>query len=271
MSKTRVISITSGKGGTGKSNVTLNLGLALAALGKRVLLLDADTGLANLDVLMGITPGRTIFNLLRKGESIQDVLVNYEHNLDLLPGASGIEELVAQSTEDRLILLDAISSLSDYDYMLIDTRAGIGNDVTYFNSAAHETIVVTTPEPTALTDAYAMIKIMSGRYKDRNFGVIVNQSVTSNDGPNAFHNLRRVAASHLEVNLNLIGTVPFDALLRESVNARRPVLTEFPSCPASRAFRYIANQLVTELDPPRIKGGVQFFFQQLLEQGAYGC
>lgn len=271
MSKTRVISITSGKGGTGKSNVTLNLGLALAAAGKRVLLLDADTGLANLDVLMGITPGRTIFNLLRKGDSINDVLISYEHNLDLLPGASGIEELVNQSTEDRLILLEAISSLNDYDYMLIDTRAGISSDVTYFNSAANEIIIVTTPEPTALTDAYAMIKVMSAHYKERAFGVIVNQCVGLNDAQNAFQNLRRVAATHLDVNLNLIGTVPFDPLLRESVSARRPVLTEFPSCHASRAFRNLAIQLTSDINPPRIKGGVQFFFQQLLEQGAYGC
>ncbi len=271
MSKTRVISVTSGKGGTGKSNVTVNLGLAIAATGKRVLLLDADSGLANLDVLLGITPKHTMFDVLRSGTPINDVIVNYDINLDVLPGASGIEELATQSTADRLLLLETIGSLSDYDFMLIDTRAGLSSDVTYFNSAANEILLVTTPEPTAMTDAYAMIKIMATNHSSREFGVIVNQVASTLEGHKAFEKLRKVAAKHLDVSLELVAALPFDSSLREAVNMRRPVITEFPSSKIASCFRTLGNSFASSTTPVKIKGGVQFFFQQLIEQGAYGC
>lgn len=268
---TRVISFTSGKGGVGKTTTVVNMGLALSQLGRNVLLLDADLGLANIDVLLGLQPKYTIHDVLRGEKGLEEVVVNGPGGVSIIPAASGIESMCSLTTQQQMALMSAIEHVADhYDYLLIDTRGGIGSDVMYFNSAASEVVVVINPEPTSLTDAYALIKLLATGYGEKSFSIIANNVLSEKDGQRAFKMLARAVDQFLHVSLTYCGHIPSDLMVRESIRAQRALLELHPSSPAGAAFRGIARTLDSE--PPRIqlKGGMQFFFKQLLEMSSYG-
>ena len=264
----KVISITSGKGGVGKTHTTVNLGLALVKQGKRVLILDADLGLANVNILLGFKPGATINDLISGEAKLKDVIVNHPSGLDIIPASSGVTDLLDLDEEQRMVLLEAVEEFgSQYDYLLIDTAAGIGQTVMYFNVAAEEVLVVIGPEPTSITDAYALIKVLSTQHGVREFSVVVNRAPVGSDGRAVFAQLSAVTSRFLQVSLNYRGPIAEDSSVVEAVVKQKPYLDLFPSAKCSRDISKLAEKISSDQGPRTPKGGLQFFFKSLLEAG----
>ncbi len=262
----RAIAVSSGKGGVGKTNVVANLAVALAQRGQRVIVLDADLGLANLDTLLGLHPRATMRHVIRGECSLSEVLIDGPRGIRLVPASSGFEDMTQLGGGERLHLLEQVDSLEEeFDVLLVDTAAGISSNVTFFTTAAQETMVVVTPEPTSLTDAYALIKVLSTRYAEREFGVLVNMSRNDTEADRTFAHLSRVAARFLDVSLRYDGFIPYDSELPEAVRRQQAVIELAPRAPVSRAFDALADRVLSLPTEPRPKGGLQFFFRRLLE------
>jgi flagellar biosynthesis protein FlhG len=263
---TRVISFTSGKGGVGKTNLTVNMAVALAQAGNSVLILDADLGLANVDILLGVKPTYTLNDVLRGERSIEEIIVDGPQGVSVIPAASGIETLSLLNTADKMRLMEELENLSlDFDYLLIDTRAGITPDVMYFNTASSEIMVVINNEPTSLTDAYALIKVLATTYGEKSFNVISNDVLDARDGERAFNRLQSVVARFLQVKLSYIGHVPSDAHVVESVQQQRALMELYPSSRAGLAIAAAAKKVDEDFQEQKVKGGMQFFFRKLLD------
>jgi len=267
----RVLAIASGKGGVGKTNVTANLAVALAQKGRRVCVLDADLGLANMDVLFGLSPEWSLLHVLRGEKRLAEVLVDGPGGIRIIPAASGFEELTRLSPDDRLRLLDEVDSLDGaFDTLLIDSAAGISANVLYFAAAAADALVVITPEPTSLTDAYALVKVLATKYGRREFLVTVNMANGAADAEAAFARLARVTERFLRVRLEYHGYVPFDDAVSRAVRQQLPAVLTAPASPASRAFGELARRLAAR-HPSAPTGGVQFFFRRLLGDAGPGA
>jgi flagellar biosynthesis protein FlhG len=263
----RVVAVVSGKGGVGKTNVTANLAVALARQGRRVCVLDADLGLANLDVLLGLSPTLSLRHVLRGGRRLAEVIVEGPAGVRIIPAASGAEELTALAPADRLRLLDELETLDgSLDALLVDTAAGISTNVLYFSAAAADALIVITPEPTSLTDAYALMKVLAARYGRREFLVAVNMAAGSADAEAAYRRLARVAERFLRVRVEYQGYVPFDDAVPRAVRQQVPVVLAAPGAPASLALERLADRLLARA-PSAPSGGVQFFFRRLLAGG----
>lgn len=261
----RVVAVTSGKGGVGKTTIVANLAVAMARRGLRVLVLDADLGLANIDVLLGLNPTYTLLNVLRGERQLAEVAVEGPGGIQVIPAATGTEDLTHLSAADRLLLLDQVDALEGaFDVFLIDTAAGISSNVLYFNTAAHEVSVVVTPEPTALTDAYAVMKVLATRHGLRRFLVTVNLAAGEADARRTYEQLARVADRFIGVQLEYLGYIPFDEAARRCVREQVPVVLRMPGAPVSRAFGALADRFVTRREVSRPTGGPQFFFNSLL-------
>ncbi len=266
---TRVIAITSGKGGVGKTHTTINLGLTLSKLGKRVLLLDADLGLANINVMLGFEPRATVEEVLRGKASLNDIVVSHPSGIDIIPASSGIQELSHLSEGERLALIEGVETLGKrYDYLLIDTGAGVGSNVMFFNAAAHDVLVVIDQEPTSLTDAYALIKIMSSRHGVNNFLVLVNRTPSNIDGKTVFSQLMTVTGKFLNVRLQYLGSIADDESVTQAIVSRKPFVEIYPSSRTSTDISQIARKLVATPAARNCGGGIQFFFQELLRGSA---
>jgi flagellar biosynthesis protein FlhG len=270
--QTRVISVTGGKGGVGKTLSVVNLAIGLARCGKSVMIMDADLGLANVDIMLGISPRYTVFDLLSGERSIEEILVSGPEGITIIPAASGIQRAAALSDAQRLRLFDEIERIAHgYDYLLIDTQAGIGSDVLYFSAAANEILCVVTPDPTSITDAYALIKVLAQEFGEKTFRVLINNvSGRSSQTIEAiadktFDRLARAVEKFLQVELDYVGHIPADEAVPESIRRQRPLLEQFPSSPAGLSFTALANKFDEEFVNYRVKGGMQFFFRSLLE------
>ncbi len=263
---TRVISFTSGKGGVGKTNLTVNMAVALAQAGNSVLILDADLGLANIDILLGIKPTFTLNDVLRGKRSLEEIIVDGPQGVSVIPAASGIETLSLLEDKDKIRLMEELENLSlDFDYLLIDTRAGITPDVMYFNTASSEIVVVINNEPTSLTDAYALIKVLATTYGEKAFNVISNDVLDSKDGERAFARLASVVDRFLQVKLTYLGHVPSDAHVSEAIKQQRALMELYPSSRAGLAIATTAKRLDEDFQEQKVKGGMQFFFRKLLD------
>lgn len=268
---TRVISFTSGKGGVGKSQTVVNTAIALARLGKTVLLLDADLGLANVNVLLGIQPKFTLHDVFCGRKSLRDIIINGPEGISIIPAASGVESICDLNAQQKMSLMNGIEEVAHaYDYLLIDTRAGISADVMYFNSASSEIVCVINNEPTSLTDAYAVIKVLATHYGERTISVVSNNVLDEKDGLHAYQRLSNAVARFLSVELKYLGCIPKDGAVTQAVQNQRPVLELFPSAPASMAIERIGRKLDEEFLEYRVKGGMQFFFEQILAVNANG-
>jgi flagellar biosynthesis protein FlhG len=261
---TKVIAVTSGKGGVGKTNVVANLAYALTRLRKKVLVVDADLGLANLDVLLGLTPKSTLEHVFQGVKSLRDIVVEGPGGMQILPASSGVQQLTELSAEQKLTFLAEVDSLEDpVDVMLIDTAAGISSNVLYFVVAAQEVIVVTCPEPTAITDAYALMKVLARDHHHRHFQLLVNSAASAQEADLVFQKLHRATQQFLDVSLHFIGWIPYDAYVRKAVKEQRIVLAGYPNAQASRAFLRLA-MAVCDLPPVILPSGqIQFFWQRL--------
>lgn len=268
---TRVISFTSGKGGVGKTHTVVNVGLALAGMGKSVLVLDADLGLANIDVLLGLEVHHTLEDVLCGRKGIEEIVLQTSSGMAIIPAASGVESMCQLSAQQHAILLSEIEKIAwQYDYLLVDTPAGIGRDVLFFNSASSEIACIINGDPTSLTDAYALIKVMVQNYNEKEFHVIVNNVSTEYQARKAFRRLQDAVDKFLKARLNYLVHIPADEAVAESIAQRNSVVTIFPSSAAARSLVRLAEKIDANFHSQKLKGGMQFFFRQLLDVGAYG-
>ncbi len=258
------ISLTSGKGGVGKTSLTVNLAVALSQNGKRVLIVDGDLGLANVDVLLRIQVDRNLRDVIENGEDPMDTIVPMGPNLGVLPASSGVPEMLNLGQREQSLLENLLRKISsDYDFVLVDTAAGIGQSVLWLNNFADHPIVVVTPDPTSMTDAYALIKVMARDYDRDSFHVVVNGLSSLREGEEVFATLKSVAEKFLQVKLNHLGSVPQDSEVAKAVRRQVPFLKTSPDSKAARAILQLSAS-IEKLEPRRHQGTDQLppAFQQ---------
>lgn len=262
----RVISVTSGKGGVGKTNVTANLAYALTQLGKRVLVMDADLGLSNIDVLLGLTPRFSIEHFFRGEKTLSEIMVKGPGGMSILPASSGVSELVNLDESQKLLLLNEIDLFCEnVDFILIDTGAGISSNVLYFNMMAQESIVISTSEPTSITDAYALMKVLFKEFDKKDFQLLINFVSNDNEAKDVYNKIARVADYFLrDLSINYLGFIPQDEKLPMAVKRQKPVLEVFPKAPSSRHILELAKNISDNSWPVRLQGGLQPFRERFL-------
>ena len=265
---TSVYSITSGKGGVGKTAVVANLAYVLASMGKRVLILDADLGLANIDVVFGISPTFNLNHFFTGEEDLQGIMVDGPLGIKILPAGSGIQNFTNLDSHQKMRLLDGLDAMQNhFDFVLIDTEAGISENVTYFNTAAQEILVITTPEPTAITDAYALMKLLSTQYHEKNFNLVVNQIQNEDDALDVYRKLTMVANRYLDISIDYLGSIPDDRQMVESIRKQKVISELYPGSKITQAFRQLAGRICSEPTQAAPKGNLQFFWKKLLHIG----
>lgn len=263
--QTQVIAVTSGKGGVGKSNVSVNLAHALTAAGKEAILLDADLGMANADILLGVVPPYHLGHLVTGEKEILDLICQTPHHLKLIAGGSGLDELTNLSEAELRPFLEGLSRLEGQaDYLILDTGAGLSTTVQEFVHAADTVIVVTTPEPTALADAYGAIKAIARRNSAPEIRLIINQAERTDDANTTAERIIMTARDFLGVNIEHLGTIPRDPHVWQAVRRQVPFSVEFPTAPASRAMEILTRRLILGGSAERVyrarSGG---FFERL--------
>ncbi len=261
----RVFSVSSGKGGVGKSNVVINLALAMGKLGRQVLIVDADLGLANIDVLLGLNPQYNISHVLTGKKTVTDVLIEGPGGITIMPASSGVQELTQLSMEQKVLFLDLLETIPlRFDVLIIDTGAGISDTVLYFNLMAQEKIVVLTPEPTSLTDGYALIKVLYQKHGERYFRILVNNVEEERQAKTIYGQISRVADHFLDgISLDYVGAIPRDAHVPKAVMHQRALLDAYPKAPASQAFITVAQRLLRS-PVPLDHGSIKLFWRKLL-------
>lgn len=265
----RVISVTSGKGGVGKSSVVANLAMTLASKGERVLLLDGDFGLANLDIMLDLKPRGNIHDVLSGKLDAREVVLRVAPNVDILPASSGV--MAAGTTQNQLSdeekwrMVELLQGLENgYDVLLIDTGAGIGDEVTWLNTAAGEIIVVATPEPTSIADAYALVKVLSQKHKIKDFQLLVNQARSEAEALRVYQQITAVSDRFLNVSIDYLGHVLWDDLWTYAIRQRKPIVSAYPSSNAAKNFSTLADTLFRPTERMVANGGNVQFFRALL-------
>lgn len=262
--KTVIITVTSGKGGVGKSNFVINMGICLQKMKKQVLIFDADIGMGNDDVLMGFLPKYSIYDIIFENKNIEDVIINGPFGIKLLPGGTGFPRFNEVSEEQRNNFINKLSKLEGLDYIIIDTGAGINKTVLGFISCCEELFVVTTPEPTSLTDAYSLIKAVSYfKIKDK-ANIIVNRVFTSKEGDETFNKFNKVANKFLNMNLSYFGCISDDRKIVQAVRNQIPFVINYPTADASRNINSIAQKLVGTENKKK-QNGIQDLFKKIFD------
>jgi flagellar biosynthesis protein FlhG len=263
----RVIAVTGGKGGVGKTSVAVNLATGLAAAGRRVVLLDGDLGLANVDVLLGLSPRYTLAHVLSGERTLDEILVTAKQGFQIVPAASGAADLAALGGAGHLGLVQAFSALAArLDVLIVDTAAGIAPGVLQFSQAAQHVLVVVTDEPASITDAYALIKVLSRDHGVRRFRVVSNMSRAAGEGERLFRKLERVTTRFLDVLLEYAGEIPDDEHMRRAIRVQRPVLDAHPASPAARALKKLVASADTWPVPAGPRGNLEFFVERLVRR-----
>lgn len=263
----RVIGVTSGKGGVGKTNVAANLAMIAARQGQRVLIIDGDLGLANVEIIFGVRPRYHLGHLLSGDISPREALATCPGGVKLLPAGNGLQQLSRLDDAQRLRLVSAMEELEDdFDVVLLDAGAGIGDNVMFFIGAAQEALLVVSPEPTSLTDAYATIKVLCQEAGVRFFDVVVNQAGNEAAARDIFQKLSVVATRFLDARVRWLGWVPRDENVHRAVMAQRPLSELFPNSPATRALNGVADALFHERPPAQLDGGLKFLWSRLLRE-----
>ena len=261
----KVIAVTAGKGGVGKSNVSVNLAVALAQMNKSVMLLDADLGLANVDIMLGLHTKYNLSHVIQGICHLSDIILQGPSGIRVIPAASGTEFMTQLSPAEHAGIIDAFNELTDdLDYMIIDTAAGISETVLSFTRSSQELIVVVCDEPTSLTDAYALIKVMSKRYEWSHFRILANMVRNLKDGRELFNKLVRVSEQFLDVHLDYLGAIPFDEHVHKAVKKQRPVLIAYPEASSSVAIRDLAEDVNAWNFKPSLGGNTSFFLERLV-------
>lgn len=262
----QVIAVTGGKGGVGKSNTSVNLAIGLAEQGKRVVLLDADLGLANLDILLGLSVNKNISDVLAGEATLADVLVDGPSGIKIIPAASGTKEMANLGEMEHAGIIGALSELADFmDVLIVDTAAGISKTVTSFVRASQEALIVVTDEPTSITDCYALIKVLNRDCRMTRFRVVCNMVRTPTEGQALFNKLVKVTDRFLDVALQYCGSIPMDEAVRKSVQRQKAVLEAYPRSKAAVAYRSLAQKVASWPLPSTPKGNLEFFVERLIQ------
>ncbi|WP_048602481.1 MinD/ParA family protein [Rubeoparvulum massiliense] len=263
--KTRIIAVTSGKGGVGKSNFTLNFAIQLQQLGKKVMILDADLGLANLDLLLGLNPRYTLLDMVKEHLSIWEVLEEGPSGFHLLAGSSGLQELGRLEERNLIYLFEQLNQLQGkYDYILIDTGAGLSTESLRLILSADEAFIITTPEPTSLTDAYAVVKTILSKSQDVELKLLVNQVQGFREGQSTAQRLQEVTERFLGKGIQLLGTISHDSHVSKAVKQQQPLSILYPNCEASIQLQQIARRYVSgEVGVQQESTGMRRFLQRM--------
>lgn len=262
--QTRILTVTSGKGGVGKSNFSLNFALALQKRGHRVLLFDADIGMGNIDVLLGLPASYNLFHLLKRDKSIWEIIQEGPGGLRFIAGGSGFKDLIRLSDEELEYFASEIAKLyGEVDYVLFDTGAGLSKETLRFIRAADETIVVTTPEPTSITDAYALMKMVTTMGEQAAFRLVVNRVGDDREGRQTADNIRQVAKTYLSLELPVLGFVPDDTHVSKAVKKQTALSNLYPDCPAARGIDGIAAEYLNESAAGSSQTSIRGFLQRM--------
>ena len=261
----RVIAVTSGKGGVGKTNVAVNLGVSLAGMGKNVMLMDADLGLANVDVLLGLRPRFNLSHVISGERPLDEVLVDGPEGLKIVPASSGVSSMAELEPAEHAGVIRAFSELNHpLDVLLIDTAAGISDSVVAYTKAAQEVLVVLCDEPTSITDAYALIKLLNREYGIHRFRVLANMVPSVQAGKDLYRKILQVTDRYLDVALDFVGAIPNDEYLRKAVQRQKSVVDAFPRCKSSLAFKKLAQKADSWPVPTTAGGRLEFFVERLM-------
>jgi flagellar biosynthesis protein FlhG len=241
----RIISVSSGKGGVGKTNIAINLALAYAGLGKKVIVLDADLGLANVNVVLGVIPRYNLYHLIRQQKKMRDIILDTTYGIQIVAGASGFSKIANLSEEERKVFIEELHELSSADIIIIDTSAGVSNNVLTFVAASDDVIIVTTPEPTAITDAYGIVKIIATEVDNLDLGLklVVNRVKSVTEGRKVAERVINIAGQFLNIKLDYLGFVYEDVVVQNAVIKQRPFLTLDPKGKASICIDHIVRRL----------------------------
>ncbi|ALU44819.1 MULTISPECIES: MinD/ParA family protein [Pseudoalteromonas] len=261
----KVIAVTGGKGGVGKTNVSLNTAIALGQQGNRVLVLDADLGLANCDVMLGLRVEKNLSHVLSGECELDEILVEGPAGIRIVPATSGSQNMVELTPAEHAGLIRAFSELSsEFDILIVDTAAGISDMVLSFSRAAQDVLVVVCDEPTSITDAYALIKVLSREHGVYKFKIVANMVRSLREGQELFAKLSKVTDRFLDVALELVATIPFDENMRKSSRRQKTIVELYPNSPAAVAFRGLASKAVKWPIPHQPSGHLEFFIEQLV-------
>ncbi len=257
----RVLAVSSGKGGVGKTNVVANLAYALCKRGKRVLVVDADLGLNNIDILLGLTPQFHIGHVLSGEKNVEDIIVQGPAGMGVLPAGDGLQELTQLESGTKMRLMDELDRVSQgYDFLLFDTGAGISTNVTYFCSAAHEIVLIATTEPTSLTDVYALIKVLHLKHAQKHFRLIINSVESEREAQVVFRNLSAVTDKFLkQISVEYLGFILSDANVPKAVRQQKAMLELYPYSKMSQCLDNLAEKIVNE-KPMEADGADRPFF-----------
>lgn len=261
-SKPRIITVTSGKGGVGKSNFVVNLAIALQKMNKRVFIFDADMGMGNDDVLMGFLPKYSVYDVIFGHKKIEDVVIEGPHGVKLLPGGTGVAKLEEVTQKQRDDFLDKLSSLGNLDYIIMDTGAGISRTVLGFIACCEELIVITTPEPTSLTDAYSLLKAVNYFKLKNKAKVVVNRTMDDNEGKQTFHKFNNASTKFLNIKLEYLGNISEDKKLVQAVRNQEPFIIKYPNSESTRDIISIADKILG-LEANKKGNSVQDLFRKI--------
>lgn len=262
----KVIAVSGGKGGVGKTNVSLNTAISLAKLGKRVLVLDADLGLANVDVMLGLRVQRNLSHVLSGECELDDIIIQGPAGINIIPATSGTQSMVDLTPSEHAGLIRAFSDMqTKFDILIVDTAAGISDMVLSFCRASQDVLLVVCDEPTSITDCYALMKLLSRDHGLFKFKVVANMVRSAKEGQNLFAKLSKVTDRFLDVTLELVAVVPFDENIRKSVRKQQAIVEAYPDSPASIGFKSLAKNIISWPVPKEASGHLEFFIEQLLE------
>ncbi|MDH5720101.1 MAG: MinD/ParA family protein [Spirochaetia bacterium] len=263
---TKIITITSGKGGVGKTSMSVNLGLALASQNKKVLLFDADLGLANINVVLGVVPKYNLYHVIKGHKKLKDIIIQTPEGLDIIAGASGYSSLANLSEKERNKIVVEVDQLKEYDYLLIDTGAGVSSNVIGFTLPADEILVITTPEPTSITDAYGIIKSIVLEASDKCIKLLVNRAATSLEGRKVAERVVNISNQFLNVKVENCGFIYDDEMVPKSIRKQKPFYSLYPKSKASSCLNVIAARLMGDKNGFDKKNvGIGAFFRKILK------
>jgi flagellar biosynthesis protein FlhG len=261
--KTRIITVTSGKGGVGKTNLSVNMALAYSRLGKKVVVMDADLGLANVNVMLNMVPKYNLYHVIKKQKTIREILVDTDYGISIVAGASGFSQIANMTEDERQRFINELDTLSNADIIIIDTSAGVSSNVLDFIAAADDAVIITTPEPTAITDAYGIIKIIATEYDDLNMGLklVVNRAKGAVEAKKVADRMITIAGQFLNLKVDYLGFIYDDSVVSQAVLRQKPFMVIDPRCKASICVQHIVERM--EKSELRESGGFGALLKKL--------